>query len=118
MDRTASHMARKPASKPGKPQREKVQLSLLESQAKRLRIVAAELGVDMSEIVGQLIDAKYSGVHVRGLDRNDPAGQGRAGDSETPAQTVRIPNVTDRIGQIARKSTAPVDDALDQLSNE
>lgn len=118
MDRTASHMARKPASKPGTPQREKVQLSLLESQAKRLRIVAAELGVDMSEIVGQLIDAKYSGVHVRGLDRNDQAGQGRAGDSEPPAQTVRISGITNRIGDIARKSAAPVDDAIDGLVSE
>ena len=111
-------MARKPASKPGTPQREKVQLSLLESQAKRLRIVAAELGVDMSEIVGQLIDAKFSGVHVRGLDRSESAGQGRAGEQEPSAPVVRISGVTNRLGDIARRASAPVDDAIDGLVSE
>jgi hypothetical protein len=118
MDRTASHMARKPASKPGTPHREKVQLSLLESQAKRLRIVAAELGLDMSEVVGQLIDGKYSGVHVRGLDKSDQAGQGRAGDSEPTAPVVKISGITNRIGDIARRASAPHDDALDGLVSD
>lgn len=45
-------------------------------------------------------------------------GQGRAGDSEPAAPVVRIQTVTDRIGQIARKSALPVDDALDSLASD
>lgn len=111
-------MARKPASKPGATQREKVQLSLLDYQARRLRIVAAELGVDMSEVIGQLIDAKYSGVHVRGLDRSDAAGQGRAGESEPASPMVRIPGVQNRLDEIVRRAHKPVDDAIDGLVSE
>jgi hypothetical protein len=111
-------MARKPASKPGKPERDKVQLSLLKSQSKRLRLVAAELGIDMSEVVGQLIDTHYPSVHIRGLDKADPAGQGRAGQDEPPVPTVRISGVSNRIGEIARRSTAGHDDALDEIASQ
>lgn len=114
-------MARKQAGKPGKPERDKVQLSLLKSQSKRLRLVAAELGVDMSEVVGQLIDTHYPGVHIRGLDKSDQASslrQGSGADHEAPVPTVRIPNVTNRISDIAQRSHKPVDDALDGLVNE
>lgn len=118
MDRTASDMARKAANKPGKPQREKVQLSLPSATLKRLRIAAAELGVDLSDIVTELIDARYSGVHVRGMNGPDPAGQGRSADLEPPAQTVRIPSVQNRLDEIARKAHKPIDDAIDGLVSE
>ena len=48
-------------------------------------------------------------------DTDDP-GQGRAGDD--PALTVRIAGVTNRIGEIARKSAAPIDDALESLGQD
>lgn len=111
-------MARKQAGKPGKPERDKVQLSLLKSQSKRLRLVAAELGVDMSEVVGQLIDTHYPGVHIRGLDKSDQAGQGRAGQGEPSAPVIRIPGVQNRLDDIARRAHKPVDDALDGIVSE
>jgi hypothetical protein len=46
----------------------------------------------------------------------DDPGQGRGGDD--PAPTVRITGVTNRIGEIARKSAAPIDDALESLGQD
>jgi hypothetical protein len=111
-------MARKPASKPGKPQREKVQLSLPSATLKRLRIAAAELGLDLSDIVTELIDARYSGVHVRGMNGTSQ-GEGETlqqGGSSAP--TVRIPGVQNRLNDIARRAHGPIDDALDGLVSE
>jgi len=118
MDRTASDMARKPASKPGKPQREKVQLSLPSATLKRLRIAAAELGVDLSDIVTELIDARYSGVHVRGMNAPSQAEGEYLQQGGSPVPTVRIPSVQNRLDEIARKAHKPIDDALDGLVGE
>lgn len=111
-------MARKHASKPGKPQREKVQLSLPSATLKRLRIAAAELGVDLSDIVTELIDARYSGVHVRGMNGTSQSEGEYPQQGGSPAPTVRIPSVQNRLDAIARKAHGPIDDAIDGLVSE
>lgn len=112
-------MARKPSIKPGKQPREKIQLSLPPATAKRLRIAAAELGVDMSELVADLIDSRFRGVHVRGLEGASPAA-GQVGQVSDPngQPTVTIPTVMNRISQIHRSATAPVDSALAGFSDD
>lgn len=115
----APHMARKPTSKPGKIPNEKVQLSLPPATLKRLRIAAAELGLDLSEVVADLIDAKFSGVHVRGMN---PSGQtpGRAGQgiSDDSAPTDGVMERNHRLGAICENAHGPVDDAVDELASE
>ena len=111
-------MARRQNGKPGKPSKGKLQLTLDDDVSHRLKLAALGHRMDVSEFVTAWVNREFSGVHIRGLDKADQAGQGRAGDSEPAAPTVRIPTVTNRIGDIARKSAAPVDDALDQLANE
>lgn len=71
----AVNMARKPAGKSGKTPNEKVQLSLPPATLKRLRIAAAELGLDLSEVVAELIDTRFPGVHVRGMNSTPGAAQ-------------------------------------------
>lgn len=119
MDRPAINMARKPAGKPSKIPNEKVQLSLPPATLKRLRIAAAELGLDLSEVVSELIDNRFSGVHVRGMTGPHSAGQGSGSDSIDQPLSVSIPRgsngVTGRISEIARSSTAPRDEALDSF---
>ena len=113
-------MARKPAGKPGKPPREKIQLSLPAATAKRLRIAAAELGVDLSELVSDLIDTRFAGVHVRGMNGTADSQQGSAGAPSTSPPSVAIPSgpnaALNRISQIHRSASMPIDSALDQLS--
>lgn len=118
----ALSMARKPSTKSGKTPNEKVQLSLPPATLKRLRIAAAELGQDLSEVVAELIDARFSGVHVRGMNSAEGstrAGQGSAPDSDHsgPAASVKIPTMN-RFSQIHTRATAPVDHALDGLSDD
>jgi len=99
-------MARKATNKASKVEREKIQLSLPPSSLKKLRIAAAELSLDMSEIVAILIDREFSGVHVRGLNSDICGGTVEQGT------TVKI-STMNRIGDIARKSNLPVDQALE-----
>jgi len=122
MDRPAINMARKPAGKPSKIPNEKVQLSLPPATLKRLRIAAAELGLDLSEVVSELIDNRFSGVHVRGMTGPHSAGQGSGSESIDPPATVSIPRssatITNRIGQIVRSSGLPIDTALECLGSD
>ena len=117
-------MARKPTGKPGKTPNEKVQLSLPPATLKRLRIAAAELGQDLSEVVAELIDARFSGVHVRGMTSGVQAGQGSSGDildqpanvaipRSSPPSVVNRQTITNRIGEISRSSGLPVDLAVE-----
>ena len=115
-------MARKPTSKPGKTPNEKVQLSLPPATLKRLRIAAAELGQDLSEVVSELIDARFSGVHVRGMSSGVQAGQGTGSDALDQPANVAIPRgsqaLVNRIGQISRSSGMPVDLAVESYNGE
>jgi hypothetical protein len=121
-------MARKPTSKPGKTPNEKVQLSLPPATLKRLRIAAAELGLDLSEVVAELIDARFSGVHVRGMTSGVQVGQGSGSDAldhpanvaiprSTQGPIVTRPTITNRIGEISRSSGMPVDLAVESYGD-
>ena len=112
-------MARKPTSKPGKIPNEKVQLSLPPATLKRLRIAAAELGLDLSEVVADLIDAKFSGVHVRGMNPSgQPPGRAVQGPSDDTAAADGVMDRNNRLGAICESAHAPVDDAVEELANE
>lgn len=111
-------MARRQNGKPPKPSKGKLQLTLDDDVSHRLKLAALGHRMDVSEFVTAWVNREFSGVHIRGLDKSDQAGQGRAGDSEPAAQTVRIPTVTNRIGDIARRASAPHDDALDSLRSD
>jgi hypothetical protein len=110
-------MARKPAGKPGKTPNEKVQLSLPPATLKRLRIAAAELGQDLSEVVSELIDARFSGVHVRGMSSGVQVGQGTGSDTLDPPSSVVIPRgsqaLTNRISAVVRSAHMPIDMAVE-----
>lgn len=90
-------------------------LYLTVENLKLLKIGAIEEGPDMSAIVNQLIAQKYAGWHIR-----RGRGEGAASPSvESQAQpTVTIPTVMNRISQIHRSATAPVDSALDGFSDD
>ena len=115
-------MARKPAGKPSKIPNEKVQLSLPPATLKRLRIAAAELGLDLSEVVSELIDNRFSGVHVRGMTGSHSAGQGGGSDSSDQPLSVSIPRgpqtVASRISEIARSSGMPIDNAIESFGSD
>jgi len=103
------------------PAKSRLYLTVDSALLKRYKHTAVDLGMSESDLFELFASMHCGGVHARGVSdelRAAAAGQGRAGDSEPAAQTVRIPNVTDRIGLIARKSTAPVDDAIDGLVGE
>ena len=111
-------MARRQTGKPAKPAKVKLQLTLDDDVAHRLKLAALGNRLDISEFVTAWVNREFSGVHIRGLDRNDQAGQGRAGDAESSVPTVRIPSVQNRLDEIARKAHKPIDDALDGLVSE
>jgi hypothetical protein len=110
-------MARKPAGKPGKIPNEKCQLSLPPATLKRLRIAAAELGQDLSEVVSELIDARFSGVHVRGMTSGAQAVQGGGSEPIDQPSSVTIPRssqaLTNRISAVVRSAHMPVDMAVE-----
>lgn len=119
LDGSAVRMARRQTGKQAnKPTKVKLQLTLDEDVAYRLKCAALGSRMELSEFVTAWVNKEFSGVHIRGLDRSESAGQGRAGDQEQSAPVVRIQTVANRIGDIARKSTAPVDDAIDGLVSE
>jgi hypothetical protein len=111
-------MAKRQSGKPAKPAKVKVQLTLDDDVAYRLKCAALGHRLDLSEFVTAWVNREFSGVHIRGLDKADQAGQGRAGDAEPAVPTVRIPSVQNRLNDIARRASAPHDDALDRLVSE
>ena len=119
-------MAKPKAPKLRDQESAKVRISLTVDAAllKRYRHAAVELDLTESELFERLAAIHFAAVHARGVSdalRSSMAidpGQGRAGDPEPPAPTVRISGITNRIGDIARKSAAPIDDAIDGLVSE
>jgi hypothetical protein len=101
-----------------KPAKIKLQLTLDEDVAYRLKCAALGSRMELSEFVTAWVNREFSGVHIRGLDRSESAGQGRAGDQEQSAPTVRIPNVQSRLDEISRRAHKPIDDAIDGLVSE
>lgn len=116
---------RKPTkSRDAEPEKSRLAVTALTATIKKYRHAAVELGMTESELFERITDVLFSGFHARGMSDSvrasllNPAGQGSGAPIDQAAPTVRIPNVTDRIGQIARKSAAPVDDAIDGLMSE
>lgn len=112
-------MARKQSGKPtGKPEKEKLQLTLDPDVAHKLRLVALGHKMDVSEFVSGWILKEFSGVHIRGLDKStdspNVAGQGTG--SQTP--TVRINTPLNRINQIHNRSIEPLDHAIDSIADD
>lgn len=111
-------MARKQNGKPtGKVEKEKLQLTLDPEVAHKLRCAALGHKMDLSEFVTQWVNKEFSGVHIRGLEKsNEPSSAiGQGGGS--PSHVVVIKSAVDRIGEISRRSGAPVDRAVDDLVN-
>lgn len=92
--------------------------------AKRFRHAAVDLDLTESELFERVVTLLFSGVHARGMTESvrasllSESGQGIGASTESSVPTVKIPNVTNRIGDIARRSTAGHDDALDGLVSE
>jgi hypothetical protein len=118
LDGSAVRMARRQNGKPGKPSKGKLQLTLDDDVSHRLKLAALGHRMDVSEFVTAWVNREFSGVHIRGLDKSDQAGQGRAGQGELSAPVVRIPSVQNRLDAIARKAHGPHDDALDNFVSE
>lgn len=112
-------MGRKQTGKPtGKVQKEKLQLTLAEDVAHKLRLAALGNRMDLSEFVTQWILRDFSGIHIRGLDKAADA-QGGAGQGGPPTVAIKTAqDALNRIGDIARSSGAPVDGAIDSLVND
>lgn len=117
-DGSAVIMARKLTGKPtGRPEKEKIQLTLEPDIAHKLRLAALGHKMDLSEFVTNWIVREFSGLHIRGLEKQNPeaiiAGQGGLGQ---PA-TVRINTPLNRISDIHNRSTTPVDQAIDRITD-
>ena len=116
-------MAKPKASKQREqePAKSRLYLTVDSALLKRYKHTAVDLGMSESDLFELFASMHCGGVHARGVSdelRAAAAGQGSGAPIEPQAQIVRIPNVTNRIGDIARKSTAPVDDAIDGLVGE
>lgn len=118
-------MAKPRAPKQRDQESAKVRISLTVDPAllKRYRHAAVELDMTESELFERLAAMHFGGVHARGVSdslRNSimsGAGQGSGSEIDQASPVVRIPNVTNRIGDIARRASAPVDDAIDGLAS-
>lgn len=92
--------------------------------AKRYRHAAVDLDLSESELFERMVTMLFGAVHARGVSDSvraailNGAGQGSGAPIDQTPPTVRIQTVTNRIGDIARKSAAPVDDAIDDIANE
>ncbi|MFM7132108.1 MAG: hypothetical protein ACKO0V_22400, partial [bacterium] len=117
----------KPNGRQTAPERVRLQISPLAEKAKRFKVAAAQLGFSETELFEELIDRVFPSLHVQNLSKSPifggmATGQGSGSDladESTPAaSSVRIPNLTNRIADIARRSTAPVDQSIDDLASE
>jgi hypothetical protein len=110
--------ARKP-QKTNSTQKVPIQLNLTLDVAQRFKHAAIGLNQSLSEVATYLILKEFGGVHLRGLNSPNQAGQGIGAPGQgTPTSTVNIPGVTDRmraISDIHASSSRPVDDALENL---
>jgi hypothetical protein len=108
----------KPTGRPSESARIRLQLSPQAELAKRFRLAAVSLNLSDTELFERLVDLNFPGLHLQNLSRSPFFGAGQGGGDETEAPagpTVRIAGVSNRIGEIARRAAAPVDDALDNL---
>ena len=109
----------------------RLNFSLGQEAHMRLRIAAAALNLSEGDLIESLVLKHLSGVHVRGLTNEikEIVGASGAGQGGQPSEDVevaedgqkfpmvRIKSVSDRMSEIHRKATRPVDDALDSFGN-
>jgi hypothetical protein len=107
--------------KPKKPDSTaRLNLTVKAGHAQRLRVAAAHYGISESALIEQFIDVLLPGVHARGCPETigQPAGQG----SGSPPPSVAIPSgpnaALNRISQIHRSASMPIDSAIDQLTTD
>lgn len=91
---------------------------------RRFRLTAAQLDMTESQLQELLMSQNVGSAHARGINEKlaAAAGQGSGSDdcveidqgANSTGPTVRI----NRIADIARRSTAPVDQSIDDLTNE
>ena len=111
--------------KPKKPDSTaRLNLTVKAGHAQRLRVAAAHYGISESALIEQFIDVLLPGVHARGCPETigQPAGQGSGSPSPStvsiPVNSTSPAGVTNRIGQIAASSTAPVDESINRTVKE
>lgn len=103
----------------------RLNFSLGQEAHMRLRIAAAALNLSEGDLIESLVLKHLSGVHVRGLTNEikeivGASGAVQGGDID-PVEDgqkfplVRIKSVSDRMSEIHRKATKPVDDALEDF---
>jgi hypothetical protein len=113
----------KPVTRSSETARIRLQLNPQADFAKRFRLAAVSLNLSETELFERLVDLNFPGLHLQNLSRSPffGAGQGGGEDCEPGSgpgsPTVRIAGVSNRIGEIARRAAAPVDDALDNLAS-
>lgn len=118
----APRKSAKATGRPSKSARIRLQLSPQTEFAKRFRLAAVSLNLSETELFERLVDLNFPGLHLQNLSRSPFFGAGLGGGDEVdsvsaPAgPTVRISGVSNRIGEIARRAAAPVDDALENLA--
>jgi hypothetical protein len=108
-------MAKKLSGKTAdKESKEKIQLTLSPDVALKLRLAALGNHMDLSEFVTAWIIREYSGVHIRGLEKSnsDAPELGKGSGAAVKISTMS------RIGDIARRSTSPVDEALEGFDQD
>ena len=115
----APRKSAKPTTRSNDSARIRLQLSPQAEFAKRFRLAAVSLNLSETELFERLVDLNFPGLHLQNLSRSPffGAGQGGSDDTDSATPTVRIAGVANRIGDIARRAAAPVDDALENLAN-
>ena len=118
----APRKSAKATGRPSESARIRLQLSPQAEFAKRFRLAAVSLNLSETELFERLVDLNFPGLHLQNLSRSPffGAGQGCGDEADSvsaPAgPTVRISGVSNRIGEIARRAAAPVDDALENMA--
>ena len=118
----APRKSAKATGRPSESARIRLQLSPQAEFAKRFRLAAVSLNLSETELFERLVDVNFPGLHLQNLSRSPFFGAGQGGGDESDSApsgggpTVRISGVSNRIGEIARRAAAPVDDALENLA--
>ena len=113
----APRRAAKPTNRPAETVRVRMQISPQAEAVRRFRLAAVSLNLSETELFERLVELNFPGLHLQNLSKAPFFGAGQGGDeSEQASPTVRITGVTNRISDIARRASAPVDDALENLA--
>lgn len=120
----APRKSTKSAQRPTESPKQRVQITASADSVKKFRIAAVSMGMSESDLFEKLMELNFPGLHVGNMSKSPffGAGQGSSQDDQdtttTAAPVVKIGGITNRIGDIARRSAAPVDSALDDFASE